>query len=68
MKTYESLSLNQQAAIELALIILAHECLRDGLRLRNDDPAAVAAEALAVYVDQSKNRSPRPFPTFRCAP
>lgn len=55
MKTYESLNPDEQAAIEVALDKLKDEILETcGYSLMNDDRAARAAEALAVYVQASK--------------
>jgi hypothetical protein len=55
MTTYETLSEAERNAIEVAL-----DCLRDvvsveaGVKLDNADHAARAAEALAVYIVESK--------------
>jgi hypothetical protein len=55
MATYESLTEDERDAIEVAL-----DCLKDtievqcGFSLMNDDRAARAAEALAVYIKESK--------------
>lgn len=55
MKTYEALSDAEKEAIEAALDKLKDEVLDNcGFSLMNDDRAARAAEALAVYVQASK--------------
>lgn len=51
METYWSLTEEEQAAIEEALDTLELEL---GSKLANDDRAAKAAEALAVYVLSSR--------------
>lgn len=43
-----------QCAVEYALDCLTEECVSLGIRLRGDDRAARAAEALAVYIKESQ--------------
>lgn len=55
MKTYESLTEAERDAIEAALDKLKDEVLDNcGFSLSNDDRAARAAEALARYIQESK--------------
>lgn len=58
MQTYESLSEDEQNVIERALDELKFEARLIGVRMLNTDPAAVAAEALAVYYLKSKKATP----------
>jgi len=55
VKTYHSLTLIEQHAIEQALDLLTKMVKeRMGWTLANDDRAARAAEALAVYIKESQ--------------
>ena len=55
METYnEKLSDAERACIENALDMLKLDCAFHGVKLANDDRAARAAEALAVYIVDSK--------------
>ena len=54
MNVYDSLADDERAAIETALDLFRDECVFLGVILANDDRAALAAEALAVYFTQSK--------------
>ena len=55
MKTYESLSETERAAVECALDELKTCCIDAGFTLANDDRAARAAEALARYIVESRD-------------